>query len=243
MTYAEYRRWGYRSQLARLRCGGPSKDTINTQNQLTQAQINNANQQFQVSQDQLALAREDRAKMEALQAPLIARETALATGDPKAALAASMPTISKLSAGYAGARESILNQVPPGAARDTALANLEIQKDTGIAGAQASAVQAAPEVLANIGSGQGAFSLQELGASLSGLSGSTSSFGSAGQANVQAGQLEAQRSAALWGPILGLAGIAGNLATGGVFGSIFSSKPKTGGFGGFGTYGGGEQGG
>ncbi len=73
----------------------------------------------------------------------------------------------------------------------------------------ASQVQRAPEILANLGSGLGAFSLQELGAGLSGFSGASTS-------NMGAGKLGADQSKAKWEPIVGLAGAAGT-AAGGIF--------------------------
>ena len=87
-----------------------------------------------------------------LQAPLIKQETALASGDPNAALSAFMGSGggAQVSSGYAAAKAQIMNNVPPGAARDQALAQLETQKATAIGGGEASAVQNAPSILANL---------------------------------------------------------------------------------------------
>ncbi len=177
---------------------GPSAQTVSTNQAITQQQLNLAQQQ----QTQSAT---DTAQRTALEQPLINKETALAGGDRNAALAASMPVISQISAGYKGAKEQINSSLPPGPGRDAALAQLETQKATGIAGAEASAVQQAPEILANVGQGVGAFSLQELGASLSGFSG-------AGNTNAGTGSLQTQQSQAKWGPIVGLAQAAGSAA-------------------------------
>ncbi len=147
--------------------GGPSKSDYAMQSNI-------ANKQVQIGEEELQLQREDRAKAQALQQPLIDKQTKLATGDRNAAISAAMPTISKISQGYDSAKRSIFNTVTPGAARDKSLADLEIQKYTATSGAQAQAVEGAPEILANLGTGMGAFSLQELGAALSGFSGGAS---------------------------------------------------------------------
>lgn len=203
MTFEEYCRFGYVSRLQELRNGGgPTQDMVNSQRSYAGADAGIGAQQNQNAQD-------DRSQGKQLQDPLIAKEMALAGGDRRAAVSAAMPTISKLSEGFAGAKQSIFNSLPAGAGRDKALAGLEIQKDTGIAQAEAAEVNKAPEILANIGSGLGAFSLQELGASLSGYSGAST-------ANQAAASLQMQQQQAKWGPIVGLAqaagsGLAGNL--------------------------------
>lgn len=79
---------------------------------------------------------------------LISKPTALAGGE---AVSAAMPVISKLSAGWQGARQQILNTMPPGAARDRALADLTTQMFTNIGGALAQAVEEAPAILAGLG--------------------------------------------------------------------------------------------
>lgn len=144
--------------------GGPSNSNYNAQQQVQ-------TQQMQISAEQQQAQREDKAKADALMQPAIDKNKALATGDRNAALEASMPTISKLSAGFEASKQSIFNSVAPGAARDKALADLEVNRAVTTGGAQAAAVDAAPDKLANIGAGIGSFSLQELGAALSGLQG------------------------------------------------------------------------
>lgn len=213
---------------------GPGNDTIKRQQDITQSEINVSNQQQQIAANQQSNANVDRDKMTAFQQPLIQKETALAAGDSKAALAASMPVISKLSAGYQGAKENIMNSLPPGPARDAALANLEVTKASGIGGAQADAVNRAPEILANLGSSEGAFSLQELGAALSGFGGGVNSLNAAGSSNAQVGKMQTDQSNAFWQPLISLASLAGNLAvpgSGSIFSSVFQpkggSKPMT----------------
>jgi hypothetical protein len=158
--------------------------------------------------------------------PLQAQQTALASGNRTAALSAAMPMISQLSTGFNAARQQIQNNLPPGAARDTALANLQTQSAGGIATAQANAVQNAPNVLANLGSSLGGMSLQELGAQLSGLSGGA-------QTNLGAGQMAAQQQQSMLNFFSSLIGSATNLipGTGGggsnpTMGSATSSTPN-----------------
>lgn len=230
MNYLEYRKFGHISSLWRLRCG-PSKETIQTQQQLTQSQIGQANLQNSLALQSQANAQADREAKEKLQAPLIAKETALASGDSREILKASFPTISKISQGFESAKQGIMNNVPPGPARDKALADLEARKSAGIFGTQAELANEAPGILANIGSSEGAFSLQELGAALSGFSGATNAFGGASSSNTSVANMQTAASQAFWAPILSLAGIAGSVATGGLmpggaFAGIFSSKAK-----------------
>ena len=203
MTYKDFREYGYVSKLSCLRCGsGPTGQQVNLENSISQQQLSLGEQEEQQSQYQYQ-------QMQTLEAPYIAQQSALATGSPSAALAATMPQISKISGGFNAAQEQIQDTVAPGAARDTALANLQVQKATTIGDTQASAVAAAPGNLASVGAGLGAFSLQQLGAALSG-------FGGASSANTSAGNMQLQQSQAKWQPIEALAQTAGSTA-----GSIF----------------------
>ena len=158
-----------------------------------------------------------------LQAPLIKQETALASGSPTAALSAFMGTGggAQVSSGYAAAKSQIMNNVPPGAARDQALAQLETQKATAIGGGEASAVQQAPSVLANLAG-------QQEQAALGYLSGGTGATANA--ANVFGtvyNQAQAQQAESL-NFISSLAGVAGSAVTGGLMASALTkntSKP------------------
>jgi hypothetical protein len=109
--------------------------------------------------------------------------------------------------------QGIKDTLPTGAAQDVSVANATLSKDTGIGNAQAGLVQQAPSVLAQLGTQQGAFSLQNLGAALSG-------YGVASGSNQATGQLQTAQSQALWAPILGLAGVAGNAAGGALSGAL-----------------------
>ncbi len=180
MTYREWREHGYVSRLSDIVNTGPGP----SQN------ISNANaisgQQLGVASQAGAQSAQNYQQMQSLIAPLIGQQTALASGNRQQALAAAMPVISQISAGFNGAKQQIMNSLPPGAARDTALANLQTQKATGIGNAQASMVQQAPGQLAGIGTTLGGMSLQELGAQLSGLGGGAST-------NLGAGQMAAEQ--------------------------------------------------
>ena len=204
MTREEYRNFGHVSRLSEITCGpsGAQTQAMNTNTALTQEQLNLAESENATSQANHARALQ-------LEQPLIDQQTALASGDKSAALAAAMPTISQISSGYQGAKESIFNTVAPGAARDTALANLQTQAAVAPATAMASAVQGAPSVLANVGQGIGAFSIQQLGAALSGYSGA----GTANNSNLQSATQQQAAKLGVAGNLLGAAGTA----AGGIF--------------------------
>ena len=209
MTYSDWRNYGYVSRLSCLRCG-PS----------TSALESTAGAQSGLAATEAASGTALQSQALSLEQPLIAKEQALSTGNRSAALSAAMPSISNITAGYQGAKESIFNTVAPGAARDTALANLETQKAVGTGTAMATQVQQAPEILANVGQGLGAFSLQEVGAGLSGYQGASGTQ----QAVLGA---QTQQQAAKLGVIGSLAGGAGEAAGGGAFGKASDRRLKT----------------
>ena len=157
-----------------------------------------------------------------LQAPLIKQETALASGDPKAALSAFMGTGggAQVSSGYEASKAKIMNNVPPGAARDQALAQLETQKATAIGGGEASAVQNAPSVLANLAGQQEQAALGYLNAGTGATANAANVFGTVYN------QAQAQQAEAL-NFISSLAGVAGSALTGGMGGvGILSALTK-----------------
>src|SRR5215469_2938820 len=141
--------------------GGPSKSTINTQNQLTQSQIDLASKEFDTSQS-------DQAQRQQLMQPAIDQLKSIISGDKGAAFAAVAPSISQFSQAGKQAKGQILESTGPGVARDVALANNDINTRTGIASTLSNAFSTAFDKLANIGSGLGSFSLNEAGAALSG---------------------------------------------------------------------------
>jgi len=187
---------------------GPSGSTLN-------AERSTAGAFSSLGQTELGQSQEQYQQYKSLIQPAITKYGALAglEGVPQqreAAVAAAAPTVGTIASGYDAAKTQIMNNIPPGAARDQALANLELQKASGTAGAFASEVQGAPDVLANIGAGVGAYSLQQIGAALSGLTGAQKSYSDiASQQN--------QAKANTVGLISGIAGAAGT-AAGGYFG-------------------------
>jgi hypothetical protein len=201
MNCLEFRKYGFVSRLSEIRCGGPSTGAVS----------NTASQQSGVAGTQATMGTATEAEALSLAQPAIAQQTALASGNRSAALAASMPAISQITGGYNAAQEQIMNSVPPGPARDAALANLQTQRATSTANTQAQLVEQAPSNLANIGSGLGAFSLQQVGAALSGYSGASQSEQSV--MNVQEQQQAAKLGLA--GSGLGMAGEIGGPLIGG----------------------------
>jgi len=170
------------------------------QDQITQQNLNVSQKQEQQSEEQYQ-------QYKTLTAPAIQKYTALAGGDRNAAVAAAAPEVGTIAGGYDAAKAQIMNSLPPGAARDKALADLQVSKYSATSGVLASEVQKAPDILANIGAGSGAFSLQEVGATLSGLSGASSS----NQAVMQAQNAAKANTVGL---VSGLAGGAGQALAG-----------------------------
>lgn len=172
--------------------GGPSKSTINTQNQLTQEQI-------QIAQQQNKLQEANYNRMNTLEAPAISYYSGLTGGDASQSLQAAMPFISQISQSFQGTKDNLMSSMPPGAARDLALSNLTQQKDISTANFMTEQVLSAYDKLANMGSGLGSFSLQELGAAMGGLSNASGS-------NQALGQMQA--AASPWNMIGSLVGDA-----------------------------------
>ena len=190
MTYDQFRDYGFVSRLSEVLQAKGASSNINQANAISQ-------QQLGVASGAGSNAAADYTQFKDLIQPLITQQSALASGDRSAALSASMPVISKLSAGFTGAKQQIMNTLPPGAARDNALAGLTTQQDTTIGNTQAGLVQQAPQQLATVGAGLGQMSLQELGAQLSGLSGSA-------QTNMGAGQMSAAQQQSMVNMFMGL---------------------------------------
>lgn len=138
---------------------GPSK-------QLQQQQIDSANKSDALAQQQFTSSQADKARMDTLQQPAIDYNKALASGDKTAIMKAAAQPIGQITRANNTANANILNTLPPGAARDVALAQQTREAPSQIAQFVNSQTLAAPDKLANIGSGIGAFSLQELGGGL-----------------------------------------------------------------------------
>jgi hypothetical protein len=165
---------------------------INTQNALANNLMGAGEQATQQSQMLQGMS-------QGTLAPYLAQQTALASGNRNAATAAAMPTITQLTGGFNAAQAQIMNNMPAGAGRDSALATLAAQRATTTGGAEASAVQQAPQNLFSAGSAIQNMSLQQLGAALAGYQGASS-------ANQAAAQMQAAKSSALWTPFMNIAG-------------------------------------
>lgn len=138
---------------------GPDKN-------LQQQQINSANRSDQLAQQQFDSSKSDKARMDDLQQPAIDYNKALASGDKTALLKATAQPIGQITQASNSAKANIMNSLPPGAARDVALAEQARDAPSQIATFINGQSLAAPDKLANIGAGLGAFSLQELGGGL-----------------------------------------------------------------------------
>lgn len=138
--------------------GGPSKELV------SQSKI--ADSQVQVSQEELAQSREDRKRRDDLLQPAIDFNKKAASGDKESLLTAVAPLISEITKGRAQSKEAIYESVPAGVGRDVALAQNETGARDAVAATKNNTFLASLDKLANIGSGLGSFSLQELGAGI-----------------------------------------------------------------------------
>lgn len=145
------------------------------------AQSNLANQQLGIAEQQNNQSQAAYQKMQTEEAPAIGLYTALTQGSPTAAMTASAPLIAPITQGYNASQESIFNSTAPGAGRDYALSQLNVQKNANISNVFSNTTASAFDKLANIGAGQGSFSLASVGASLSGLTGSATTQNQLGQ--------------------------------------------------------------
>lgn len=180
--------------------GGPSQSSLNTQSGITQQEIG-------IQQQAVAGSEQDRAARIAAQQPAINLNTALTSGDPAAVMTAIAPQLTGITQSKAANKEQIYEGLGPGAGRDEALLQNQLNAGNQTASLRANAVSSAYDKLANIGSGLGSFSLQELGAGIS--SGQAAS--SANQVNISAAE---QSKASTLGFLGNLAGAGAKLATG-----------------------------
>jgi hypothetical protein len=120
-------------------------------------------------------------------------------------ISAVAPQIGELTRANQATKEAIYNSVPAGAARDIAMAQNERELPAQKATLLNTAYTGALDKLANVGSGLGAFSLQELSAGLKAgeLSGSTRN---------QVMQRDSEAKAATLGFLGSLAGAGGQIA-------------------------------
>jgi hypothetical protein len=166
---------------------------------------------------QAGYAAEDRPVGLALEEPLIAKQKALLT-DPDAALSAAMPELSKISQGYTASKSSIMNQIPPGAARDMALAQLQQQQQLSQSSILANEVQNAPSILAQAGASR--LNQSNIGTQLATGAGQTSASTASNVEN-SADARKAQTMSNIGG-LLGMGGsmAGGSSGGGGILGAL-----------------------
>lgn len=167
-----------------------------------------ATQQLSTSKTQTDNAAADKARMDKLIQPAIDFNTALASGDREKSLAVAAPAIRTITDGYRAAKDNIINTVPAGPARDFALASLERDRTTSTTDAITQPFLSSFDKLANIGSGVGSFSLQELGAGIRSGEGAGLSFGDI----AKTGAAQKQSTMGFFGSLAQAAGgVAGKL--------------------------------
>jgi len=195
--------------------GGPSA----TERQAENIQMQTAQQQLQLESQLAQYAQQRLQRGDQLQQPLINKDTALASGDMATAISAAGPQLGNIAKAGQAAKDNIYNSIAPGAARDFALAQLPMQTYSQSAGYLNSLINAAPQELAQIGTGQYQVGLTQQG---QGQTSGQISNTAAGQV----GQLEQQQKASTLGFIGSLVGTAGKVATGFDWGSSSASTPQ-----------------
>lgn len=154
-----------------------------------------------------------------LQQPAIQFAQGLASGNPADVTKAAGPQLSQIAQQYAGAKQSVLDTTPKGAAQDFSLMQLPQQQANTTANLLGGEVNAgmntllglgqnAQGALGNISSGLGGLSMQQLGAGLT-------AGGQASQTNQSVMNAQAQQKATTMGFLGQLAG-AGGMAAGGL---------------------------
>ncbi len=163
----------------------------------------NQQAQWAIGQGQSAID-----KMNQYQNPLIQYLKGQMTNQSNRVASNAVP-IGQIAQGGQQARENILDSVPAGAGRDFALAGVKRDQAAQTSGLLNSTYLAAPGGLAALGSQQG-----QLGTALTGqggglLGGASTTYGNVAQQQAQANQ-------GWMNALMGVAGIAGKVATGGV---------------------------
>ncbi len=184
--------------------GGPKKED-------TSLERDNARQQLELGKQ---LAGQGQARLDTqkeYESPLVGFLKSIIGGDQNAKLTAAAVPIGQIAKGAAGAREGILDTQPAGAGRDFALASLQRDQAGQKAGALNSIYMSAFPTLAGLGAGDANIGLQTLGGGLR-----ASAQGGEGLSAIN--NRAAQQKSSTLGLLGGLAGTAGNIATGGGFG-------------------------
>lgn len=158
--------------------GGPSKSLMKQQNDIAQ-------QQLSVSREAETRSREQSASMKADIEPAEKYYSGVAAGGSRL-LSAIAPYVTQISTARKKTRENIYDELPAGPARDLAVAENDRSSYGDVAKVKNAAFTESIDKLANIGSGMGSFSLQNLGAGLS---------ASSAAANTNSSVLQAQSAA------------------------------------------------
>lgn len=180
--------------------GGGIKKAEQTSESITQ-------QQLDLAKEQQKNAEQDRAQRIELTQPAIDFNKAIASGDKQSMMTAIAPMLAQITGAGKAAKENIFEGTAPGAARDVSLASVDRGVQSDIAGTVNNTFLGSLDKLANIGSGVGSFSLNEIGAALSG-------FGGAAGTNRDIMQAESAKKASTMGFLGNLAGAAGTAYAG-----------------------------
>lgn len=178
--------------------GGPSGTVSNTQEQLTQEQIDLAKQQQALSNKTYGVVAPGLQTAENYYA-------SLASGDPTKIAAAVGPAVSGITSSTEAAKQAILTSTPRGGAQDLALQEADISKAGQVGNLDVQAYTGAFPALASLFSGGAGISVQQIANALSGFSGASQTIGALGQE-------QAQGKASTMGFFGSLAGAAGTAA-------------------------------
>ena len=150
------------------------------------------------------------------QAPLVTFLQGIAGGNKSDLTTAAAPILSQISGGAQKSKDTIMATMPPGAARDEALANLQVSNKSNVASTLNSTYTNALGALGNVSNTNAGLSLNAFGGGLSGLSGASQT-----QNNIM--QADAASKASTMGFLGNLAGMASGGISDGIS-SMFAPK-------------------
>lgn len=182
--------------------GKERKETQNIQRSIRDQQLEQGRQQFDQSQTRMA-------SFDRLRQPAINYYSGLASGDPSKMLTAAAVPLGNLSRSAAGARESAMNTMPRGAARDFAISGIDRDAYGQSASFLSQAFLSSFPALAGMATEDSGIGLQQLGAGMRGVEGAAST-------NNGIQQVQQQQKASQLGLFGNLAGMAAGAATGGL---------------------------
>lgn len=167
-----------------------------------------AKQQNATSQEYLKMAQGELAKRNDLQQPLVDYYKRLTSGNPSERMTAVAPALADQAKAAQGARGAI-EDMPRGAGREYALAQLPMQQYAQGADMLNKAYTSAFPGLAGVGTESGQVGLQQAGAGMRGAE-------SASNTNQSVIAAQQQQKASQLGMIGSIAGLGGSIATGGL---------------------------